>query len=93
MDGVVAATDIIAPPSFVIGSVFADEAGEGFREYLNTIFTAKNAFSRPQYYQEIIESRKSWYMCIIRLYFQRVFSSLILLNLLLVLKIAGLVFF
>ena len=42
----VVATDILAPSSFVIGSPFANYDGDGFQEYINLLFTRKNAFSK-----------------------------------------------
>lgn len=40
------ACDILAPSSFIIGSPFADLEGDGFKEYLNTIYTSKDTFKR-----------------------------------------------
>jgi hypothetical protein len=54
--GAVAAADVLAPPRSVVGSVFA-EGDEEFREFLNAVFTAKDAFSRPPYFREIIATR------------------------------------
>jgi hypothetical protein len=49
----VAVTDAIAPSSFVIGSPFADFHGEGFKEYLQILYTKDHAFQRSDYFQTL----------------------------------------
>lgn len=50
VDGSVLAIDAIAPSSFIIGSPFADFNGEGFKEYVNTLYTKKDTFIRSPYF-------------------------------------------
>jgi hypothetical protein len=42
----VLACDAMAPPSFIIGSPFANFEGDGMKEYLNLIYSAKDTFRR-----------------------------------------------
>jgi hypothetical protein len=53
VDSCVVATDALAPSSFVIGSPFADFNGDGFKEYLNILYTKKDTFTRSHYYEDI----------------------------------------
>lgn len=46
-------TDAITPSSFVIGSPFADFNGEGFKEYLNILYTKEHTFLRSNYYETL----------------------------------------
>ena len=50
----VVAIDAIAPPKYVVQSPFMNEEGEGMKEYLNLIMTAKNTFSRVEWYEKLI---------------------------------------
>jgi hypothetical protein len=51
VDQSIVAIDILAPSSFVIGSPFADLEGEGFKEYFNLVYTAKDTFGRVPYFE------------------------------------------
>lgn len=53
----VSLVDTITPPSFVLGSPFAQEDGEGMKTYLNMIFTSKKAFGRVQWFDKVIKMR------------------------------------
>jgi hypothetical protein len=44
----------LSPPSFVIGSPFAQEDGEGMKNYINMIFTGKKTFGRVPWFQRIL---------------------------------------
>lgn len=54
----VLACDALSPSSFIIGSPFADFEGNGFNEYLNTIYAGKGTFRRVDNYREIVEGRE-----------------------------------
>jgi FMN-dependent NADH-azoreductase len=54
----VLACDAMAPSSFIIGSPFANFEGDGMKEYLNHIYTAKGTFRRVENYRELIEKRE-----------------------------------
>lgn len=53
----IAATDVIAAPSFVMGSPFAQEDGEGMKDYINLLFTAKKTFRRVPWFENIVKLR------------------------------------
>ena len=55
----VVATDILALPSQLIGSPFADPNGEGFKEYINLLYTRKDAFTRAKHYKSILKETKA----------------------------------
>lgn len=38
--------DAMVAPSFITGSVFADEKGEGMKNYITKLFTGKKVFER-----------------------------------------------
>ena len=46
----IAATDVLAAPSYVIGSPFAQEDGEGMKDYINLLFTGKKTFRRVPWF-------------------------------------------
>jgi hypothetical protein len=50
--------DCVAAPSYVIGSAFANEDGEGMKEYLTQVFAGKGAFGRVEWYEKIIKLKK-----------------------------------
>jgi hypothetical protein len=54
----VVATDILIPSSHIIGSVFGNFDGNIYDEYLNLIYSAKDAFTRVPYFQEIVEIKQ-----------------------------------
>ena len=50
----IAATDALAPPDNIIGSPFANSNGEGMKDYLNLVFSSKNAFGRVPWFNKLI---------------------------------------
>lgn len=54
------ATDALTPSAFVMGSPFADYNGEGFKEYVNNLFSRKGTFERASYYEDIRASIYQW---------------------------------
>lgn len=48
---------MISPSKFVIGSPFADFEGDGFKEYLHILYTAKDTFKRIDYYEDLIKAK------------------------------------
>lgn len=49
--------DSIAAPSKIIGSVFADESGEGMKNYITKLFTGKKVFETVDWSDNIIKMR------------------------------------
>lgn len=44
-------TDVLAAPSTIIGSPFADEHGNGMKKYYNLLYTGKDTFKKVDWYQ------------------------------------------
>lgn len=55
----IAATDALVPPNTVIGSPFAEENGEGMKEYLSLIFGGKHTFRRVPWFDQLIKLREN----------------------------------
>lgn len=53
VDRTVVATDILTPSSFMMGSPFGNADGEGFKEYINLLFTRRDAFTKANHVDEI----------------------------------------
>jgi len=47
----------MAAPSQIIGSVFADESGEGMKHYVTKLFTGKKVFEKVKWFDNIIKMR------------------------------------
>lgn len=52
-DLMIVATDILVPSSHILGSVFGNEEGKMYEEYLNLIYSGKDTFTRVPYFGEI----------------------------------------
>lgn len=53
----ISAIDVLTPPSFMIGSPFAQEDGEGMKAYINMLFTAKKTFGRVPWFDRLVKLR------------------------------------
>lgn len=53
----VSITDSFAAPSQIMGSVFADEKGEGMKNYITKLFTGKKVFEQVSWSNNIINLR------------------------------------
>ena len=51
----ISVTDTLCPPSFVIGSPFAQEDGEGMKSYINMLFSGKNTFGRVKWFEKLVK--------------------------------------
>ncbi len=50
-------SEALAAPSDIIGSVFADENGQGMKKYINNVFSAKDTFKRVSWYEDLVKAR------------------------------------
>ncbi len=57
VDPMVKATDALVPSTYITGTVFTEENGDGFKDYLNLLYSGKGAFTRTPYYKEILRVR------------------------------------
>ncbi len=51
--------DCMAAPSQIMGSVFADERGEGMKNYITKLFSGKKVFEKVEWSDRIIKMRNT----------------------------------
>lgn len=49
----------MAAPSQIMGSVFADERGEGMKNYITKLFSGKKVFEKVEWSDRIIKMRNT----------------------------------
>lgn len=51
--------EVLAAPSRILNSPFADEDGQGFARYLNMVFTGKDTFRKVEWFKLLTERDRS----------------------------------